>query len=299
MLQARCAGSFVHAALVPSPARRVRSVVFVISPAGVDREDRTEPFETEFGQDYQAAGRLTVSAAVEPVGGATEEYEQRLARCPKRFAKRPPLRSRIVEGLSMGGVEIGMWQGEVEEQWGTPKSSACHGSSGAAPPGSPSYELGGMACDWDIQFSAGGVSSGLVGAFFGVRVESRRQENRVEELTVLRDEGRLPKYRRWKTSRGIGLGSRVEALKRAYGRSLQTVRFRKGWEPGDYDPYYLVTVRDGGRWVTVFNVAMARPRGNTPPPPAYVGDRVSWIEILPAASFRSIYRRQARPGWRP
>lgn len=207
----------------------------------------------------------------------------------------PPLTSTIVEGLSMGGVEIGMTENEVAEQWGKPKSSACHGSAGSEPPGSPGYEYGGRQCDWDIEFTAMGVSSGLVWAFFAPGTE----EFVVRTLTIWR-EAKLAKYRRWRTSKGIGLGSSLDSLKRAYGGRLRKVPFRHADRLPETDRcYYVATTRGGGKWITSFSLPTATAKGREKPPPAYMVDRVAVVDIRPSASFRQYWRDYAPSGWRP
>jgi hypothetical protein len=218
---------------------------------------------------------------------------------PVRAGKLPPLVSTIVEGESMGGVAIGMTEDEVWAQWGKPKRSACHGSSAAEPPGSPGYELGGMVCYWDIARTIKGISDGPVSAFYAPRAISR-PELVVRSLTVFRGEVRVPKYRRWKTVGGIGLGSTLDRLKRAYGSKLRKVPFALAAKLPETDrTYYVVTSRDGGKWVTSFSLPTATAHGRERPPAAYLVDRVASIDIMASASFRQYFGNYAPRGWRP
>ena len=218
---------------------------------------------------------------------------------PGSAGKLPPLVSTIVEGESLGGVAIGMTEDEVWQQWGKPRRSACHGSSASEPPGSPGYELGGMVCYWDIDRTIKGISDGPVRAFYAPRALGG-QEIAVRGLTIFRGEVRVPKYRRWKTAKGIGLGSTLDGLKRAYGGKLRKVPFALAAKLPETDrTYYVVTSRGGGRWVTSFSLPTATAHGRERPPPAFLVDRVASIDIMASASFRQYFGNYASRGWRP
>lgn len=211
--------------------------------------------------------------------------------------KLPPLVGTIVEGRSMAGVAIGMTQDETNALWGKPKASACHGGSQSEPPGSPGYELGGLQCDWDIELTVRGISEGLVSVFYAPKGFTDDSDLRVRSMNIFRN-ARLAKYRRWRTTKGIGLGSSLESLKRAYGGRLRQV---PPLNPVRFPPaerfYYVTTSRDGGRWVTFFPL----PTGKEPNSQARAWEigRVAGIEIMSSASFRQYVDRYARRGWRP
>lgn len=207
---------------------------------------------------------------------------------PGRLVGKPPLRSTIVEGVGMGGVEIGVTEQEVYGLWGRPKTNNCHGSAGSQPPGYPAYQYGGLNCGW-----GGGVPrSGVVSALFA---PVRKGEYAVVELQLEWGSPKRPKYAGWKTSRGIGLGSPRAALMRAYGRRLSQVPQRT--PRADMERvYYTRTQRESTTWVTAFHVPTPESLAGHYP---YIADRVAWIEIVSAPAFRHSLRLYAPSGWRP
>ena len=138
------------------------------------------PSETPQSEHYVLAQLYAGSAHL-------GDLTSRGKKCPAVIRKKPPLDSKIVEGLSIGGVAVGMHWNEAEVPWGTPAMKACHGTGDS-----------GMTCDWDTR----GGRNGPLGAVFGGPAFI------VQSMSVYTEAARTPKYRRWKTAEGSPLTPR-------------------------------------------------------------------------------------------
>ena len=199
-------------------------------------------------------------------------------------ARRPPLVSRIVEGVSLGGVAVGMQSSEVNETWGTPIQHACHGTQGIG-----NRAFAGLVCDWDTR---GGRNGPLTVIF------DNDAGGIVGSISVYTESAKRPRYRRWRTASGIGLGSPHAQLQRAYGSKLRTVPYGDAGRSHEHErTYYVLTTRGGTKWVTLFVVPVLSGSSQTYLP--FQIGRVQWVWILSAADFRSYFDGYAKPSWRP
>jgi hypothetical protein len=200
------------------------------------------------------------------------------------IASRPPLVSQIVEGVSLGGVAVGMQSSEVNETWGTPNQHACHGTQAI---GERAFD--GMTCDWDTR---GGRNGPLTVIFdYGAG-------GIVRYVSAYTEGAKRPKYRRWKTASGIGLGSSITQLERTYGSKLRTVPYRyAGQATQNERTRYVVSSLGGTRWVTAFLVPVLSTPSQTYAP--FQIGRVEQVWIASAADFRSYFNGYAKASWRP
>ena len=277
-ITSKCVGTGAYAKVTVSGGATVQRVQF--TNGGRDAVDRSAPYEAWFTPASLVGVPATsaVSATVYRVGAQPQRLEARGKACPRLIRKKPPLSSRIIEGISLGGVGPGMPWGEAEAQWGTPdRDRACHG--GGAP-------IGSFVCDWDTR----GGRNGPISVIFA----DNRQSFVVGSVLVHTEAARRPKYARWKTSAGIGVGSTSAALVRAYGGRLRTVPFGNAGRTSENErTYYLVTSRGGSKWVTAFHVPLRQVLH------PWQLRRVERIDIMSSPAFRQYYDLYAPPGWRP
>jgi hypothetical protein len=104
-----------------------------------------------------------------------------------------PVRGTIVPGVSLGGAKIGMTLKQVKRAWGRPTDCSLMPNDQGQLEGS---------CSW--------------GPHQDIRATMALYKGRVNYLAIQRH-GRYPK---WKTAKGIRLGSSVARLKTAYGMAL-------------------------------------------------------------------------------
>jgi hypothetical protein len=129
---------------------------------------------------------------------------------PSAFAKLPsPNTMRIVPGKSMGGVRIGMDAAKAVAVWG--KGGTCD-------------QVVGASCQWTGTMKQGSASFEVVNNKVSqLRLEAGQKAN-FESVY------RVP-LTRWKTVKGIGLGSTLRRVLRKYRRAKTTgggVELRSG-----------------------------------------------------------------------
>jgi len=262
---------------IPGPALKLPPGANVPYPPG-------PPYEARWSSaDYNMPATVFVEARI--VAGPSLQQARTVlvpgvsrGRCPKRIAKQPPLVTRAADDATLGKATLGLGFGEVEELWGTPKQSACHGMSGRTASGQP---WRGRLCYWGITLTGGGVSEGEISGVFELRPGNRQV---LRAVTVHTYPGRSPRYRGWKTAGGIRLLSSVSELRRAYGGRLERVPLLNEKSP---PVWYIAVTRGGTRIVTEFGTYSGDP------------DSVQLISLQTTAGFSETYRRLAKPSWRP
>jgi hypothetical protein len=201
-----------------------------------------------------------------------------LAAPPK--ALHPPKSSRIVEGVSAGGVSIGDSYKDMIARWG--KAEHCDLGNGNA-----------MQCEWFAPHQ-GLVRTG-VGAL-SVDLASPSNDGKVVGFHLW-DEKANPVYKwipvltGWKTSSGIGLRSTPAAVRKAYGSRLREAPHPEPLPAGYSVSEYLVTKRNGQRWVTSFNFDQTVTPGRAPSGP----ERVHDVWIVNYKVFAAFYSRSGLP----
>ena len=190
---------------------------------------------------------------------------------------RPPKTARIVEGLSAGGLSIGDTYTDMVALWGKPEN--CNSISIAG------NNLNPVRCEWYAP------SHGRLGDNGTLEVDlTTRTDGKVVGLQLW-DEKSQPRYRwspvltGWKTASGIGLRSTPAAVRKAYGSRLRDVPHPEPLPPNYVTTAYLVTLRNGKRWVTSFSFDRNRAIGRQPWGPV----KLQNISILSYAAFAAFY----------
>ena len=198
-----------------------------------------------------------------------------LAAPPK--ALQPPKAAKIVEGVSAGGLSIGDTYADMLALWGKPANCDLGNDDS-------------VQCEWYLpkQPTAVGTLSvdlatpGVDGKVIGFHLWDEKA-NPVYKW--------IPVPTGWKTASGIGLRSTPAAVRKAYGRRLRDAPHPEPL-PADYSvSTYLVTRRNGERWVTSFNFDRNRTPGRAPWGPVKVHD----IWIVNYKIFAAFYARSGFP----
>ena len=195
-------------------------------------------------------------------------------------AVHPPKTAKIVEGVSAGGLSIGDTYKDMLAVWGKPEHCDLGNDDS-------------VQCEWYAP-SQGLVRTGV--GTLSVDLATPGADGKVIGFHLW-DEKANPVYKwipvltGWKTASGIGLRSTPAAVRKAYGSRLHDTPHPEPLPPNYSVSAYVVTRRNGERWVTSFNFDRNVTPGRAPWGPVRVHD----IWIVNYKVFAAFYARGGFP----
>ena len=195
-------------------------------------------------------------------------------------AAHPPKTARIVEGVSAGGLSIGDTYKDMLALWGKPVHCDLGNDDS-------------VQCEWYaptqglVRLGVGTLSvdlatPGIDGKVVGFHLWDEKANPKYKWLPVLTG---------WKTASGIGLRSTPAAVRKAYGSRLRDAPHPEPLPPDYSVSTYVVTRRNGERWVTSFNFD----RNRTPGRAAWGPVKLHDIWIVNYKIFAAFYDRSGFP----